>query len=321
MMVTQDFIASFTAVALDPSVNQKLHFEQYAQQQVRFHAQPLAVQQTLEIQAKLIARGIQERLSPIYFVLPEQIACEVDGTGQVQLQPVPPGLREQKIGALLGLLSLSDIDQRLKTLEVEADPAVSTGAGLMRFSIALSLVRSVLPAGRREGVIFDENNNLLVNSIGEAKEKISAMRHSLDTLEHAQALAPYITADNDFQCKRHGLVGQMGSQGRALAHHELGEIIRLIRRRVEAHALNRGFTLSLPYFDDQNLEMKIHSFEVIPAGRVGFDPFFVVWAARYQQSEISNQKKMNPSTRDHLLDLLKTLERAFDKPDRRLAGL
>lgn len=321
MMVTQDFIASFTAVALDPSVNQKLHFEQYAQQQVRFHAQPLAVQQTLEIQAKLIARGIQERLSPIYFVLPEQIACEVDGTGQVQLQPVPPGLREQKIGALLGLLSLSDIDQRLKTLEVEADPAVSTGAGLMRFSIALSLMRSVLPAGRREGVIFDENNNLLVNSIGEAKEKISAMRHSLDTLEHAQALAPYITADNDFQCKRHGLVGQMGSQGRALAHHELGEIIRLIRRRVEAHALNRGFTLSLPYFDDQNLEMKIHSFEVIPAGRVGFDPFFVVWAARYQQSEISNQKKMSPSTRDHLLDLLKTLERAFDKPDRRLAGL
>lgn len=317
-MVTQDFIASFPSFVKDLPVNQRQH---YAKQQARYYVQPLSVQQTLEIQGRLIAGGIKERRSPVYFVLPEQIACEMDGDGQVQLRLVPAGLREQKIGSLWGLLNISDIDRCLRALEAEADPAASTGAGLMRYLIALSLVRSVLLDDWCEWIIFDENNNLLVHSIDEAKEKISAMRHSMDMLEHAQTLASYIVADNDFQQTRFALHGQLVNQGRALAHHELGEIIRAIRRRAEVHSLDRGFNLSLPYFDDQGLEMKIHSFEVIPVGRVGFDPFFVVWAARYQQSEISTQRKMNPSTSKHLMDLLKTLERAFDKPIQGARGL
>lgn len=312
-MVTQEFIASFGAIEQDTAANLRWQFNQ---QQFRFNAQPLAVQRTLEIQARLIARGIEERLSPIYFVLPDQIACEGNGSAQIQLQPVPAELREQKIGDLLSQLCISDIDRRLKTLESDENPAVSNGAGLMRFSIALSLVQGVLPASRDEWDVFDENNNLLVNSIDEAREKISAMSHAMDMLTNAIRLAPYLIVDQGFQWKRYGVQGQMASQGRALAQYEIGEIIRTIRKRAESHALNRGFNLSLPYFDDQDFEMKTHNFEVIPPGRVGFDPLFIVWAARYQQSQISNQKKMSPSTCNHLLELLETLEKAFDQSAR-----
>lgn len=317
MMVTQDLIASFPYIAQDPPVNLQ---QQYARQQVCYSSQPTAVQRTIEIQARLIARGIEERLSPIYFVLPEQIACEVDGNAQMQLQPVPAGLREQKIGDLLGQLNISDIDRHLKNLETDENHAVSTGAALVRFLIAISLVQSVLPASQRDWDVFDENCNLLVNSIAEAREKISDMRHALDMLANAVKLAPYLIVDKDFQWKRSGLQGQMLGQGRALAQHEIGEIIRAIRRRADGNALNRGFNLSLPYFDDQDLEIKTHTFEVIPAGRVGFDPLFIVWAARYQQSEMTKQKKMSPSTCNHLVDLLKTLEKAFDKAGRSTQG-
>ena len=69
--------------------------------------------------------------------------------------------------------------------------------------------------------------------------------------------------------------GQLGrrvkSKGRALARHETQEIIRDIKRRAAAQDLNRGLSLSLPYFDDQALGMKLHNFQVIPAGRIMFD--------------------------------------------------
>jgi hypothetical protein len=316
-MVTQEIIASFTPFDQPSAIYQ----QQYTQRKVLFYAQPPAVQQTLEIQARLIAKGIEERRSPLYFVLPERIACESKGDGQIQLLPLPAGWCEQKIGDLLGCLSILDLERRLTTLEAEANSAVATGAGLLRFLVALSLVRGVFPGDPREWVVFDENNNLLVNSIDEAREKISSMHHYQDMLMNAQVLAPYIVVDTDFLRKRYGFQRQLTNQGRALAHHELGEIIRAIRKRVEAHTLDRGFSLNLPYFDDQDLEMKIHQFEIIPAGRVGFDSFFVVWAARYQQTEVSNLKKISPSTGKHLIDLLKTLERAFAKPAQRARGL
>jgi hypothetical protein len=316
-MITQDLIALFPTIAQDPPVSLQ---QQYARQRACFSSQPPPVQRTLETQARLVARGIAQRLSPIYFVLPEQIACQVDGNAHMQLQAIPAGQRQQKMGDLLGQLDISDIDRHLKALETDENRAISTGAALIRYLIARKLVESVLPANRDEWDVFDENSNLLVNSIDEAREKIFAMRHALDILVDAVKLTPYLIADKDFQWKRYGVQGQMLGQGRALAHYEIGEIIRTIRKRADAHALNRGFSLSLPYFDDQDLEMKTHTFEVIPVGRVGFDPLFIVWAARYQQSDLSKQKKMSPSTCNHLTDLLKTLEQAFVKPVRSTQG-
>src|SRR5258705_1667942 len=102
------------------------------------------------------------------------------------------------------------------------------------------------------------------------------------------------------------------NQGRALAGYEPAEIVRAIRRRATAQDLNRGLSLSLPYFDDQSLQMRTHNFEIIPAGRIMFVPAFVVRAAREEQAKVAQDTRLSASTRKHLLNALKTLEAAFE---------
>jgi hypothetical protein len=137
------------------------------------------------------------------------------------------------------------------------------------------------------------------------------MQRFLSVLHQAVGLAPYIVADEDYQRKRYGMLGQLVNQGRALARYETGEIIRTIQRRAAAHDLNRGLSLSLPYFDDQALEMKLRHFQVVPAGRIMFVPAFVVRAAREEQAKVAQDTRLSPSTRQHLLAELKMLEQAF----------
>ena len=76
--------------------------------------------------------------------------------------------------------------------------------------------------------------------------------------------------------------------------------------------MNRGLSLSLPYFDDQTLRLDISKFEVIPAGRIMFVPAFVVHAVQQEQVKVSQDTRLNPSTRKHLLYLLDLLEQAFE---------
>jgi len=174
------------------------------------------------------------------------------------------------------------------------------------------------PAARRfylpRWVAFDDEGRLLVNSVGEAEAHVTSMQRFLSILHLAAALAPYIFADEDYQRKRYGMLGQLINQGRALARHQVGEIIQTIKQRAVAKDLNRGLSLSLPYFDDQSLEMKLDDFEVIPAGRIMFVPAFVVRAAREEQAKVAQDTRLSHSTRIHLLAELKTLEEAFETP-------
>jgi hypothetical protein len=126
-------------------------------------------------------------------------------------------------------------------------------------------------------------------------------------------------ADHDYQRKRYGMLGQLVNQGRALARYETEEIIRTIRQRAAAQDLNRGLSLSLPYFDDQTLEIKLYDFEIIPAGRIMFVPAFVVRAARQEQAKVVQDTRLSHSTRVHLLGELKALEQAFEKSPRSAA--
>ncbi len=178
------------------------------------------------------------------------------------------------------------------------------------------LVVPYVPAARRfympQWVAFDDEGHLLVNSINEAEAHLASMQLFVAVLHKAVSLAPYIVADEDYQRKRYGMLGQLVNQGRALARYETGEIIHTIRRRAAARDLNRGLSLSLPYFDDQALEMKTHDFQVIPAGRIMFVPAFVVRAAREEQAKVAQDTRLSPSTRKHLLAELKALEQAFD---------
>ncbi len=173
-----------------------------------------------------------------------------------------------------------------------------------------------VPAARRfympQWVAFDDAGQLLVNSVGEAEAHIGSMRRFLSILHGAVALAPYIVADADYQARRYGMLGQLVNQGRALARYRTGEIIQTIRRRAAAQDLNRGLSLSLPYFDDQALRLKTYDFEVIPGGRIMFVPAFVVRAARAEQAKVAQDTRLNPSTRKHLLAELNEFEQAFE---------
>jgi hypothetical protein len=142
------------------------------------------------------------------------------------------------------------------------------------------------------------------------------MQSYLAVLHAAVGLAPFMVADPEYQRKRYGMLGQMINQGRALARHETQEMIDIIRQRAAAHDLNRGLSLSVPYFDDQSLEMRTHDFEVIPGGRIMFVPTFVVRAAREEQAKVAQDTRLSPSTRQYLLKELQALSSAFEKQAR-----
>jgi hypothetical protein len=109
------------------------------------------------------------------------------------------------------------------------------------------------------------------------------------------------------------MLGQLVNQGRALALYLSEEIVGTIQRRARANDLNRGLSLSLPYFDDQTLELKTHDFEIIPAGRIMFVPAFVVRAVRQEQAKVAQDTRLGHSTRKYLLVELGMLEEAFEQ--------
>jgi hypothetical protein len=172
-----------------------------------------------------------------------------------------------------------------------------------------------VPAARKfflpQWVAFDEKDNLLVGSIEEAQAHIASMQRFVTILHSAIAISSYIVADENYQSKRYGILGQLINQGRALARYQTREIISKIKKRAAANDLNRGLSLSLPYFDDQELKINISHFEVIPGGRIMFVPAFVVRASREEQAKVAQDTRLNPSTRNHLMLELQLLEKAF----------
>jgi hypothetical protein len=244
------------------------------------------------------------------------------------------------------------IRYRLLKLECSTDPVVSISASLIRFATALDLVHRVLPSGNPvryrseewdelpsipvenndenrvtpdpenipsargfylpQWTAFDQQGHLLVNSLKEAYSVIDMMQRFVEIMEIAIDLAPYIVNDEQFQQKRYGISGQVIYQGRALGRYATQEIIRIIHDRVAANNLNRGLSLTLPYFDDQELRLKRLDFDVIPPGRVLFTPAFVVLAIRKQREKVTQKIQLNDSTRKHLLDQLQILEQAMN---------
>jgi hypothetical protein len=172
-----------------------------------------------------------------------------------------------------------------------------------------------VPAARKfflpQWVAFDDQGKLLVGSLKEAEAHVASMQRYAMILHRALSLAPYISASGEYQRKRYGILGQMINQGRALANFRTQEIIAEIKRRAEKQNLNRGLSISLPYFDDQLLTLEVSNMEVIPAGRIMFVPAFVVRATQGEQVKIAQDTRLNASTRRHLLNQLKSLEMAF----------
>ena len=178
-----------------------------------------------------------------------------------------------------------------------------------------SLQVPYVPAARRfylpQWVAFGDKGELLVNSVQEAEAHVASMQHFLTVLFAARSLAPYMVADDEFEKKRYGMLGQLVNQGRMLANYQTREIIDLIKKRSAEQSLNRGLSLRLPYFDDQALRVETHNFVVIPAGRIMFVPAFVVRAALDEQAKLAQDTRFSISTRRHLMAELQVLGEAF----------
>jgi hypothetical protein len=301
----------------------------YEAQRMLFQAQPEALQRFLEKQSLSLSQALVHGSVQIRFSLPEQVWCEGENAGDLKLIPI--NQRLHRVGGLRVFLKRSALsaalNTRLATLEASRDRGVASGASLVRFTTATMLIREILRAARElaspnvaearriympQWVAFDEQGKLLVNTIGEARAHIAALQAYLGILRTATSLAPYIVADAEYQQIRYGMMGQLANQGRALARYETDEIIRAIQRRVQNHSLNRGLSLSLPYFDDQDMELKDLDFEIIPSGRVLFVPAFLVLAVSTEEIRVAHNEWMSASTRQHLLVELKSLKRAFD---------
>jgi len=160
-------------------------------------------------------------------------------------------------------------------------------------------------------VAFDDQAGLLVKSVQSAEAYLASMRNYMDILHAAVSIAPYVVADPVYQQKRFGMLGQMINQGRCLALYKTNQIIAEIKRRVAANDLNRGLGLSLPFFDDQDLKMRMLEIGVIPFGRIMFASAMVVRAMQEEAAKVAQDTRLNASTRRHLLIELYTLERAF----------
>jgi hypothetical protein len=178
-----------------------------------------------------------------------------------------------------------------------------------------------VPAARRfylpQWVAFGNQGELLVNSVEEAEAHVGSMQRFLAVLHAAVGLASYMVVDDVYQQKRYGMLGQLVNQGRALANYQTNEIISTIKRRAKAGDLNRGLSLDLPYFNDQDLVIDSYNFEIIPAGRIMFIPAFVVRAAREESAKVAQDTRLSPSTRKHLLGELRLLEQVFEDSNKR----
>jgi len=214
-------------------------------------------------------------------------------------------------------------DEQIPTLPVEddapesaitqaSDAIVEEGGSEGRGEVQTPFV----PAARNfflpQWVAFDQDGKLLVGSTKEAETHMQSMQRYVMILHSALSLAPYISADEEYQRRRYGILGQLINQGRLLANFRTTAIVCEIKDRVEKESLNRGLSVSLPYFDDQTLVIEQSKLEIIPAGRIMFVPAFVVRAARGEQAKVALDTRLNASTRKHLLTQLKTLETAFE---------
>ena len=179
-----------------------------------------------------------------------------------------------------------------------------------------SLQVPYVPAARQfylpQWVAFDGQDKIVVNSKSEAEAHIASMQRFLTILFAARSLAPYMVADDEFEKKRYGMLGQLVNQGRASARYQTREIIHGIQERAKAQDLNRGLWLSLPYFDDQDLRIETYNFVIIPAGRIMFVPAFVVRAALEEQAKVAQDTRFSRATRTHLMSELQMLGDAFD---------
>jgi hypothetical protein len=302
-----------------------------------FQCQSGETQQILQEQAVRIGAALTAAKGEIRFLLPATVVWRDDRNGDKYSAEIPSDFRDQTVAGFLNRLPAKDVRSafrsRLSQLEHSGYSAVQAAAGSLRYAVAHHIVHDLVPveditgpqAGGTESPpspasaietggclpgAAPEDPSVL-EGIRKSDDLILRLRSGLNTLHQAVSLAPYMYADEEYQFKQNVLLARLISAGHAVAHQHVLRIVEKIRRRAGADDLNRGLWLSVPYFDDRALEMKLREFDVIPPGRTFFIPAFVAVAAAREQENVEKQESLSPATRMHLLAELKCLEQAF----------
>jgi hypothetical protein len=253
--------------------------------------------QAIQISATLLRYATAIHL--VYQILPagRSIVYRAEADEQIPTIPVEDGSKQ------------SAITTAADAIAQESGPHEDDGRGDLQVPYAPAARRFYIP----QWVALNDDGKLLVNSVAEADAHLASMQRYVMILHRAVFLAHYMVADEAYQRRRYGMLGQLIHQGRALARYKTTEIIRSIHERAKTGKLNRGLSLSLPYFDDQELKMEMLDFDVIPGGRIPFIPVFVVRAVHQEYAKVSQDTRLSPSTRKYLLCQLEMLEQSFMK--------
>ena len=160
-------------------------------------------------------------------------------------------------------------------------------------------------------VSFDSKGNLLTKDTSAAEANFHSLQKYFTTLNISSSLAPYMILNPVYQHKRNGIISQLINQGRALAKHINANIILRIINRTNQGTLNRGLSVSLPYFDDQEMTITYRKIQVIPAGRILFIPAFIGRAVNLEVAKVWQDTRLGLSTKLHLIEQLETLGNSF----------
>lgn len=288
-----------------------------------FEDQPTTTQELFRTQAAGIADALLAARKTIAFSLPAKVLFRADPASPLSALDVPAGFQLQTINE--GPLGWRPQDlravfrRRLSQLDRSTYPGVAYASGLLRFAFADQLIERLASGGLSSHAAVADNSEwiafrdgrLVLSSESEAEERIIAMQRYLSALALAISLAPYFYTSEAYQSRRMGMLALLVDQGRSLAEYQVGRLIQKLRRWSAEHRLDRGLSLSVPYFDDQTLAMKLYSFEVIPAGRTPFVPAFLVLALERELISLQESQAYLEDTRIHLLSLLTALRREF----------
>jgi hypothetical protein len=285
-----------------------------ARRQQLWSAQTPAVRQHFAEQGQRICEAILKGSAIVQFSFPEQIRLPGDDLHTWREENVARRYRQQWAGSRLlrgrsGELVKSFI-QRMSELQSSADEGIAACAEIIRYQTAQALF-AALPLKALETVSADAAVPPAL-TVEEAQSCFYELEGYIHLLTMAFAVDPAISEEDKYSNVASRMIQRFIEAGLSYCQLCTLQIIRTIRQRAAQNSLNRGLSVSLPYFDDQALELKKFNLEVIPPGRILFEPHFVVDAVVEAKRRVSADTHLSPATRQHLLAQLELLEKSFN---------
>ncbi|GAB4475635.1 MAG: hypothetical protein Kow0088_12650 [Anaerolineales bacterium] len=267
-----------------------------------WQAQPRETRQHLTDQASRIVGELIAGKNRLQFSYPAVVSVFNSQSQQWEEISVPKRYQKpQTIELLLqgNLHPLQSLLMQLSRLFWSRKPAISVCTAILRYQIAHQLI-SQLP---EEPTVSE--------AAAEEMSDLANLRANLEMLSIALAFEPAITESQLFAIRYQKAVQQLISRGRSYAQQLSLKMIQTLRQRAERNDLNRGVSVSVPYFDDQKLDLCFYQLQIIPPGRIPFEETYVVQAAQQAKQKVTHDQSLNTETRQHLYEQLDLLEKSF----------